>query len=302
MLSIIDRQMPKRTAMIVVLISSSVWGLLWLPLRFMEHQGLTGRWANGFFVLMPLPLLLWAYARPVLRDRANWGVYFWAGGVIGFGFMFYTLGLIIGSVTKTTLLFYLTPVWSSLLGMIFLGEKPKLALWVGNALGLTGCALILELSPSSLEIEAVDLLGLLSGIFWAIGAVIVRRYPEAHYTGITLVQYISSLMIAAGGVMIMGLEVPPVSAFVDSLPVAAGVSIFIILPALLFIFRTTQYISPAVVGILMLSEVFAAVISASILLDEHILPLQWLGAGLIILTAVIVTLSESAGSHSSSGD
>lgn len=300
MFHLIDRQLPKRTAMIVVLVSSTFWGLLWLPLRYIESFGLTGIWANGFFVLMPIPLLFWLYGREVYQDRQYWAVYFWAGLTIGLGFMFYTLGLIVGSVTKTTLLFYLTPVWSSLLGVVFLKEKPKAILWLGNLLGLSGCALILNLSFDAFTIEKIDLLGLLSGLFWAFGAVIIRRYPDAKHTGITLVQYLASLGIAFIGIAVMKLPIPPLDAFLYSLPITAFVSILIILPALLLIFRTTQYISPAVVGILMLSEVFAAVISASILLDEHISTWQWIGAGLIILTAVIVTLSESNDDQSTS--
>jgi drug/metabolite transporter (DMT)-like permease len=298
MLNLFEQQLPKRTAMIVILASSSLWGLLWLPLRYIDNLGLSGIWTNAYIALLPIPLLLWLHARQVWNDRINHKIYFWAGLAIGLGFMLYTFGLIVGSVTKTTLLFYLTPVWSSLLGMIFLQEKPRPILWLGNAIGLIGCALVLNLSLSSTEIEAVDLLGFMSGVFWAIGSVIIRRYPKVKYTGITLVQYLASLIIAAAIIIITDLPIPPASAFVSSLPMTAFVSLGIILPTLVLIFRITQYISPAVVGILMLSEVFAAIISASIFLDEHISALQWLGAGLIVVTAIMITLSESATDNS----
>ena len=92
--------------------------------------------------------------------------------------------------------------------------------------------------------------------------------------------------------MIMGLPAPDLSAMAKALPVGFIASCLIFLPAMLLIFRVTQYISPAVVGILMLSEVFCAVISAAIFLGESMVWFQWIGAGFIIITAVIVTMTE----------
>ncbi|MGU9962009.1 MAG: DMT family transporter, partial [Candidatus Puniceispirillales bacterium WSBS_2018_MAG_OTU23] len=290
MLILLDRIMPKRTAMFWVLVSSSIYGLLWLPLRMIEEYGLHGIWAGMFFTFVPIPLMIWFFGRSLMADRKNWHVYFWAGAAIGTGLMLYTLGLILGSVTKTTVLFYLTPVWSSLLGMMFLGEKPRPILLLGNILGLTGCVLIMDINLASFEINHVDLLGLGSGISWSIGSVIINRYPDANYKSITLVQYIAATVVAFVGIYLADLPLPPLSDFAAALPLTAFVSICIILPSLMLIFRITQYISPSIVGILMLSEVFMAVVSASIILNEYMAATQWLGAGMIILTAIIITL------------
>ena len=245
-----------------------------------------------FFTFVPVPLLCWMFGKNLLADRRHWQVYFFAGTAIGIGWTCYTLGLILGSVTKTTLLFYLTPVWSSLLGLIFLKEKPKLMLWIANFLGLAGCALIFKLSPSSLVIDKIDLLGLASGIFWSIGSVIIKGYPDADYRNTTLVQYMAGTVVGLIAIYSTGLAIPPLSSFAYALPLTAFVSIVIILPPLMIIFRLTQYISPAILGILMLSEVLVAVVTASIYLGEYMSPSQWLGAGMIILTAFLVTFSE----------
>ena len=292
MFHFLDQPMKKQSAMFLVLASSSVYGLLWIPLRIIEEFGLTGIWSGLFFTFVPVPLLCWLFGKNLLADRKHWRVYFFAGTAIGIGWMCYTLGLILGSVTKTTLLFYLTPVWSSLLGLVFLKEKPKLMLWIANFLGLAGCALIFKLSPSSLVIDQIDLLGLASGIFWSIGSVIIKGYPNADYKNTTLVQYFAGTMVGLIAVYSTGLSMPPLSSFANALPLTAFVSIVIILPPLMIIFRLTQYISPTILGILMLSEVFVAVVTASIFLGEYMSPSQWLGAGMIILTALLVTFSE----------
>lgn len=292
MIALLDKQMEKKTAMVSVFLCTSVWGLLWMPLRYIESVGLASLWANTFFIFMPIPLLAYFSLRSLIQDRAHYHLYFWAGLTVGLGFMFYTLGLLVGSVTKTTLLFYLTPVWSSILGIIFLGERGKPLLWLAHGLGLLGLALIMNLNVFDLQFDPTDIWGFLSGVFWSIGSVMVRRYPKADYLALNLSHYSFAVLVGLIGVMIMGLPAPDLSAMAKALPVGFIASCLIFLPAMLLIFRVTQYISPAVVGILMLSEVFCAVISAAIFLGESMVWFQWIGAGFIIITAVIVTMTE----------
>jgi drug/metabolite transporter (DMT)-like permease len=50
-------------------------------------------------------------------------VSFIAGGLMGVGFVLYGLGLVVASFTKTTVLFYLTPVWATLFAYAALSER-----------------------------------------------------------------------------------------------------------------------------------------------------------------------------------
>ena len=287
-ITLLNKTLPKKTAMMVVLISSSIWGLLWIPLRHIEDQGLEGIWANTYFAVVAIPFLFYL-SRPYLANRQQWLVFIGAGTFIGLGFIFYTLGLIVGSVTKTTLLFYLLPIWASILGYLFLGEKANPVLWASNAIGLIGCALILGVTDNDVSFEMVDLLGLLSGICWAIGSVIVSRNPDANYTAVNFVVYIMVGIIGVSGAMIMDIPVPNISSVIAATPVAVIVSALIFAPAMLFIVRVQQYLSPSIVGILMLSEVLFAVLSADWMLGESMNMIQWLGAVMIVAAAVIVT-------------
>ena len=70
----------------------------------------------------------------------------------------------------------------------------------------------------------------------------------------------------------------------------------ILMPSFLVIIRVTQYMSPGLVGILMLSEVLVAVITAMVLLGEVLTIIQWIGVGVILGAGVIVsTADESRG-------
>jgi len=291
--ALLNRELSKKTAMITVLLGSSIWGFLWMPLRAIEAAGMGGIWASFYYTIMPIPILGVIYGPVLWRDRRYLLIYLIAGGAIGAAFMLYIIGLIVGSVTKTTLIFYLTPVWSTLMGMAVLGEKNRPILWLGNALGLTGCAMIMGISPDSLSIEPVDLLGLVAGVLWSVGTVVIRRYPESDIGGITLMQYFLGSVVAVIGIIAVGEATPSAEALIRATPVAFIASTVVFMPVFLLICRIAQYVSPAIIGILMLSEVFVAILTAYLLLDEPMIFSQWIGASLIILTAFLVTMAEA---------
>jgi drug/metabolite transporter (DMT)-like permease len=66
----------------------------------------------------------------------------------------------------------------------------------------------------------------------------------------------------------------------------------VFLPTALLIFRIMQYISPGLVGILMLSEALVAAVSAAWLLGEILTASQWAGVGLILATGAFVGVAE----------
>ena len=220
-------------------------------------------------------------------------VYLMAGGLIGAGFGLYCTGLLIGSVTKTTLLFYLTPVWGSVLGMMFLGEKATISRWFANIMGLSGCVLILGINTGNIMLQGADALGFLAGFAWAFGGVLVRRFPDADFVVLTLWQYVLGSALTLVAILMIGTPPPSVAQTIDGLTIAI-LTAFIFLPTMMLIFRISQYVSPGLVALLMMSEVVFAVFSAMLLLDETLTYLQWTGAACILSTGVFVAISSEA--------
>ena len=82
--------------------------------------------------------------------------------------------------------------------------------------------------------------------------------------------------------------VPLLSEIRVAFPTAAFWSIVILLPCFFVIFRVSQILFPGRVGLLTMSEVIVAIISAAVLLPEEILmPVQWLGALAIIFAGIV---------------
>ena len=71
----------------------------------------------------------------------------------------------------------------------------------------------------------------------------------------------------------------------------------VFLPSFLLIIRVMQYLSPGLVGILMLSEVLVAVISANIFLGELLNVAQGIGIAIILAAGLIVATAEDEGAR-----
>ena len=292
MLEILSRQHSQRTASIMVFAASSMWGLLWVPMRLTESMGVAPLWVQFWFTTMPALFLAGLYAPSLVRQRAFWPVYLISGMCIGMGYTLYAVGLLVGSVSKTTVLFYLTPIWSTLLGMVFLGENPGIRRWAAITMATLGCCLVMRINPIEMQLEKVDLLGLLSGVFWGMGTVVLRRFPEADYKNATMAQYVCGTLITGAAILILGTDTPELAANGKAALMGAVFGILVFMSTFMLIIRIMQYMSPGRVGILMLSEALVAVISAMLFLGELLSFAQWIGVLVILSAGVIVALTD----------
>jgi drug/metabolite transporter (DMT)-like permease len=152
----------------------------------------------------------------------------------------------------------------------------------------------MRVNPFSFNYDNADLLGLLAGIAWALGSVVIRRFPNADFLHITFMQYSVGGLLAGTAAFAMGDVFPEMHRLIAVLPVAFLASTVVFLPSVLLIFRIMQYVSPGLVGILMLSEVLVAALSSWLFLQEALSLSQWAGVLAILGTGVFVGLTEKA--------
>ncbi|MGB1866567.1 MAG: DMT family transporter [Candidatus Puniceispirillaceae bacterium] len=291
---IFTRRYAHHHAMLIVFLASALWGILWMPMRYTESFGLSGLWVVTMFHLLPACAICPFVMRACIADRQHWFVTALAGGSMGVGFVLYGLGLVVASVTKTTVLFYLTPVWATLLAYVLLSERFGFGRWLAIVGGVTGCLLVMRVNPLAFGYDNADLLGLIAGVAWAAGSVVIRRYPKADFLHITSMQYLIGGLLAGGAAIVMGDAIPAISHVLAALPVAFLASAVVFLPSVLLIFRIMQYLSPGLVGILMLSEVLVAALSSWVFLHETLTPWQWGGVVAILGIGVFVGLTETS--------
>ena len=133
-----------RFASLAVLIAAGIWGLYWIPLRYLAGMGVREDWAVALInipaAFVALALFLWQLRSqlPHLRRGALIGVF------MGLTVALFTIGLVLSSVVRVTLLFYLAPIWSTLIGSYWLQEKVTRGRWIAIAIGLLGLGFLVS--------------------------------------------------------------------------------------------------------------------------------------------------------------
>ncbi|MEM6906098.1 MAG: DMT family transporter [Pseudomonadota bacterium] len=297
----IDLKNPSNTvASAAVFISATVWGLYWVPLRIFEADGIEGGWSvtllNAPPLLILIPLLLWSWG----ETKAFMGRGALIGVFAGLGLACYASGLVYSSVVRVTLLFYLMPVWGTLIGWIWLGERVGWQRWAAIGTGLLGMVLLLSGgAEASVPLNIGDFLGFLSGVLWAVAAALIRQNPGLPLSASVGFQFFFTAAGAALIAVILGPAEPPaLGDVIAALPLAAFASIGFILPTVWIIFWAQQFLFPGRAGLLMMSEVMVAVLSASLFLPEEAMTgREWIGAGLIIAACLIEVLATPGEAH-----
>lgn len=280
-----------RLATLALFFGASVWGLYWIPLRRLSDMGLSGGWSVAYFNLCPLlvlvPILIWQRHSQLQRM----GPAVLIGAATGLGLAMFSTSIILAPVVRMTMEFYLTSVWSSIIGVVWLAERADLRRSLTVVAGLGGLLLLLaggqETSAASLGLA--DMLAVTSGILWAFGAAGMKRWPDVPVTAAITLQFVFAVV---GGVAlqfaILSGSAPSARQFVVAFPLSFLASVLILLPSIYLIFWACRILFPGRAAVLMMSEAVVAVLSATMFLPaEKMTGPQWAG-GVIVLLACLL--------------
>jgi len=120
----------------------------------------------------------------------------------------------------------------------------------------------------------------------------IRRYDGVNFIHVSFLQYLCGAGLALIAAIYLGDPLPQLDIVIQATPPAFIASAVVFLPSALLIFRIMQYVSPGLVGILMLSEALVAAVSAAFWLGETLSVIQWVGVGVILTTGVLIGLFE----------
>lgn len=279
---------------VAVALCGSMWGVFWYPLRWIESEGVGGGWVslvfNAVCALSPLPWLLKRRDWRCFRAQALTGL------LLGSAFSLYIVSLVMTDVIHAILLFYLTPVWSTLAGWLFLKERLSLPRIVALALGFAGLAFILGIAEGlPMPRNAGDWIALASGMCWAAGT--IRSYANPS-PGIALPVFAFSLGGFAASAVILAiggwLSMPLASAgsLVEALPWMIPLALIFFVPPNFLILWAAQRIDPGRVGILMMTEVLVGSVSAALYSGEPFGPMEFIGTTLIVCAGLVEVLAR----------
>jgi drug/metabolite transporter (DMT)-like permease len=180
-----------------VALSASLWGLWWLPLRALAEAGLSGPALNAaLYGIAGAALAPWLWRR---RDRVAAGgpLLLGAGGLFGGALVAWNLALIQGEVVRVTLLFYLAPVWATLLAVPLLREPVGRLRLISVILGLAGAAVLLGFADGLPLPRALgDWLGLAAGVLFALSVTLVRKGEAISGLEQTMVSFAAAALLS----------------------------------------------------------------------------------------------------------
>ena len=269
---------------------AAIWGLFWIPIRGIEAAGVPAFWtatvvfAAGAVVLLPLVLPRLgqsaAHARQILLPAM----------LAGLAFALYTVSLALTEVVRALLLFYLSPLWSTLLGVVVLKERLTVNRVVGLLLAFAGLYVVLVVDSGwPMPRNTGDWFALLSGVCWSVASV------KLFQDGARLIVEKVAVFIACALLMSLLLTLWQQGNLyglpgLDELTLAwhwIALVAVLMLPVTFLTIWPATVLSPARVGMLLLMELVVGVSTAAIMLDEPFGAREISGTLLIITAGVV---------------
>jgi drug/metabolite transporter (DMT)-like permease len=272
---------------LVLLGSSFLWGLTWLPLKYFGAFGLQGVTvtlaAHGSVGLLALPWLVRSF-RHWRGDFRGLLLLSTFGGLANLAF---ATAIVSGDVIRVMVLFYLLPAWGVLGGWLLLGERVDgvRKLTVGGA--LLGAFLILG-GPGvfAQRPSLADVLAVVSGMALALNNVLFRRLSRVAVPNKVAAMFVGCLLWAVP-LTLLGVQPLPSN-------VPAGVWLELVAFGLVWLFAATvgtqwgvSHMETGRSSVLIIMELVTAVASAALINGTRLRPVEWLGGTLIVAAAFI---------------
>lgn len=271
---------------LVVIFASSLWGLFWLPLRGFEEMGLAAGWATLSQLVTPalflVPLALWR----AVGGRATGLGQAGTGLLIGGAFALYAESLLLTEVARALILFYVTPVWSTLLELTVMKRRVTGPRALALVLGLGGLLVILGGKTGlPLPRNPGDVMALLSGMLWAVGSMRIRQSPDRGTFEHLFSFFVYGSLVALGLALlpIEALGSPPAWSELAALaPWLVLAAVGYLIPLMCGILWGAAHMDPGRLGILLQLEAIVGIASAAVLTDEPFGLIESLGTLLVI--------------------
>ena len=275
-------------------ISAGAWGIYWLPQRILEDGGLTGGWGTiaqmiiGVLILSPISV--WRK----FKGRSSGLELPFTGLLIGGGFICYALSFLLTDVVRALILFYMTPIWTTIFEILFLKKRPGVERLLTLLLALGGLWIVFsKQTVLPLPENSGDWLALVGGAIFAGGMI---RLEVVKYDGVfplifSFFFYGAIFNIFAGFFLADYLgPMPAADAFVSMASFLFAISVFYFIPTGIVILWAPSKLGAGLCSILFLSEIIVGVISSSILTNE---PFGWreiVGSSMIVIGGILAVV------------
>jgi len=276
-------------ASLITLWTGFFWGAYWLPVRALADLGLVGAWGT-LAITLAAAGLLFPFAMARRRELAGSNPLALASVALGgAAFALYSVGFLYGRVAIIILLWFLSPVWSTLIGRYVMGwPTPPLRL-AAIVVGLVGLAVMLGAGGQvPLPRGAGEWMSLAGGVIWSVSTTGIRAKSN--------ISPIPAALVFAGGAALAALMLAPLLGPLPRLAaddIAKAVGLALATGGLWWgasvagLMWAATRLDPSRVAILLMTEVLAGALSAAFLAHEQLRPSEVLGGAMVLCAGVL---------------
>ena len=276
--------------------SGFVWGLFWIPVRHLDAVGISGLWAIFYFYALPfllsLPVMVWR-CRTIMRG----GLWLHVLGLIpALSLVLYSASVLYTDVIRATLLFYLSPLWSTLLARLFLREPITLLRSLAIVVALLGMLVIFHADTGiPFPRRSGDWIALGSGFLWSFASILLRADKGSQAIDLVVQNFFWSAAVATVLLWAFGpgLESPAsLSVYLAQLPWLVPTLILVVMSGVYASMWGTPKLNPGLVGLLFMTEISVGTSTAALWSGE---PFGWrevLGIVLISSAGIMESVWE----------
>ena len=282
---------------VCLLVAATLWGLYWIPVRGIEQAGVHAFWTGPVIFaassILFAPFFLLRYR--VFLD--NWRSILLPGVLSGLTFALYIASINLTDVVRAILLFYMSPLWSTLLGVLILKERLTANRVIALLLAFTGLYVVLAVDgkfpvPSNVG----DWFALISGFCWSVASVKLFQGGARLILEKTTVFVFFALLTS---LILIFWQQGNLQGSPDMADLLEGwywiaIVAFFMLPIIYFTIWPATLLSPGRVGMLLMGEVVVGVASAAILIDETFGARELTGTLLIVSAAVVEVVRQQS--------
>jgi drug/metabolite transporter (DMT)-like permease len=188
----------------------------------------------------------------------------------GGALLLYSTSIVYTDVVRAMLLFYLTPIWATILARIFLNDAITPSRILAMAMAILGMLTIFGLGARfPIPQNIGDWLGIASGVLWAIATVRLRMSESHSAIELTAGFFQWSLIFSASAAFLLApAYIPKVEQALPALPLLLIFMALLVLPGTYASLWGPKYLSPGIVGLLFMTEIVVGAISVALLAGE----------------------------------
>jgi len=285
-----------------VIAGAAIWGLFWIPLRYLEHAGIPGLWAVALVLaaafIPSLIITVWQGEAAELTSADSWQV----GIALGIATVLYFTAVLYTDVIRAIFLFYLLPLWTTLSARVVYGERiRRQQFWVIGAALLGVWMLLGGGFAFPIPKNVGDWCAIASGFCWGVSLSLLRGKEDTPAFSSSTATIFAGFVLAS--ICAAVLQFLPASQtpsnvfnetidFMKTVPLAAAFGAVVLFPSMLGQIWGARRIPAPTAALLTMTEIVVATTSAGWLVGTDLTPISLLGGGMIII-AVCIDLTSN---------